>query len=67
MKYIELQIDDSIYDNFLKMLNLIPQDKIKILEESMTENLMNAKKQALQDLTQDQAISWTDAKKELGL
>jgi hypothetical protein len=67
MKNLELQIDDSIYENVLKFLEIIPADKIRIIEEKITDNLLETKKQAMIDLENNEAINWNDAKKDLGL
>ena len=41
MYTLRLDIDETVYDKFRSLLELMPQDKIKVHEESKTETTID--------------------------
>ena len=68
MKTLEIQIDETVYQKFLGFIKLLPEDKIKVIEDSediFTEDLKEIKEEAIKDLKRGNTIDWNDLKKEL--
>jgi hypothetical protein len=64
MHTLQLQIDDSIFDKFMGLLDILPQEKISVSDESNSISLEEAKikvKNAINNISNKNGIELDDA------
>ena len=70
MHSIKLNIDDSIFDKFMGLLDILPKDKVEITDEreypsiSFEEAKLKVKK-ALNNISSDNGVSIDEAMKQV--
>jgi len=64
MHTLQLQIDDSIFDKFMGLLEILPKEKISVIEESNAISFEEAKikvQNAINNISDDSGIEIDDA------
>ena len=64
MHTLQLQIDDSIFDKFMGLLDILPQEKISVSDESNSISFEEAKikvKNAINNISNKDGIELDDA------
>ena len=64
MHTLQLQVDDSIFDKFMELLEILPKEKISVIEESNAISFEEAKikvQNAINNISDDSGIEIDDA------
>ena len=64
MHTLQLQVDDSIFDKFMGLLEILPKEKISVMDESNSISFEEAKikvQNAINNISDDSGIEIDDA------